>query len=115
MASDRDTLAAYLTSFVEREAWADTAEEAAEYIESALRWRPPAREITTAAELDALPDDSIVVDHHNAGWQMADRDYDGTAIWMYHTAARTSAELLGAGARVALVFVPIEAVSDDDQ
>lgn len=138
MASDRDTLAALPGMVVHDDELHHAIDQSlaglytdwglseglpapvtvAVHIERDLRaagWRPPAQVITTAAELDALPDDSIVVDHHNAGWQMADRDYDGTAIWMYHTAARTSAELLGAGARVALVFVPIEAVSDDDQ
>lgn len=70
--------------------------------------RPPARVITDPAELEALPMDSIVVDHHDAGWQMADRDYDDTAVWEYRSAAKSSAELLAGGARVRLVHVPGE-------
>lgn len=62
--------------------------------------------ITDPAVLEKLPMDSIVVDHHGAGWQMTDRDYDDTAIWEYRTGARDSAGLLAGGARVRLVHTP---------
>jgi hypothetical protein len=104
--SDRDTLTAYLTSFVEREAWADTAEEAAEYIESALRWRPPAQVITTAAELDALPRWSIVV-IDNVAVQRTDNDWRAMNAPSLRIASTALLQLRGA---LTLVYVPTEEV-----
>ncbi|TDP29794.1 hypothetical protein [Nocardia ignorata] len=62
--SDRDTLADILRRIVGIDLCA--AREGAERIVRA-GWRPPAREITDRAELDALPVGSIVVDFFEAG------------------------------------------------
>ncbi|MGW6121477.1 hypothetical protein ACWFRF_20715 [Nocardia sp. NPDC055165] len=107
MASDRDTLTDLIFWEFDR-GNTEPYELAGALLAKGVR--PPAQVITDPAQLDALPVDSIVVDHHGAGWQMTDRDYDGTAIWEYRTTARTSAGLLAAGARVHLVHVPTEEV-----
>lgn len=116
MPSDRDTLAGLIAQELDFHYSIDS--DNCEAIEAGIAagctaalaagWRPPAREITTAGELEKLPMDSIVVDHHGAGWQMTDRDYDGTAIWQYRSAARSSAELLAGGARVTAPYIPTE-------
>lgn len=88
MASDRDTLAAYLDAFGEQRAWADTGAEAAEHIVSVLGWRPPARVIETDEECDALPVGTIVLDNFSAGCTRVHRDpYIG---WVRATSALRS-------------------------
>jgi hypothetical protein len=57
---NRERLAAYLTDLIEGYAWAHTGEEAAAHTATVLGWRPPARVVNSAADLDALPDDSII-------------------------------------------------------
>lgn len=103
MASDRDTLAEDL------DAARDLFENSIDIAQCLINdgWRRTVV-ITDPAILEKLPMHSIVVDHHGAGWQMTDRDYDGTAIWEYRTTARSSAELLAGGARVTAVYVPTE-------
>ncbi|MGW5387167.1 hypothetical protein [Nocardia sp. NPDC003963] len=61
MPDPRADLAEYCTNLIEGIAFADTGEEAAEHIATTLRWRPPARVIEHAAELDALPAGSVVM------------------------------------------------------
>lgn len=108
MASDRDTLAELLGFAL---AQFSQPIDIADFL-LATRVRPPAQVITDPAELEKLPMHSIVVDHHGAGWQMTDRDYDGTAIWEYRTTARSSAELLAEGARTTAVHIPTEESTD---
>ncbi|MCC3333556.1 hypothetical protein [Nocardia abscessus] len=102
--SDRETL-----RIIDRALWVDHgtgsldaltpelpiwADEWAERIVAAVNGR---RVITDPAELDALPELSIVLTHNTIGWQMTDRDYDGGAIWEAGTAGESSAQLLGHG------------------
>lgn len=60
----RDELAAYLDRVIDNEAWANTGAEAAKHIEEVLGWSKP-RTVNDAAELDALPDLSVVIDKHD--------------------------------------------------
>lgn len=60
MASDRDTLTDLID---DTRADGHSPREAAAYLLDA-GWRPPAREITTAAQADALPYGSVVMPEH---------------------------------------------------
>ena len=57
----RDELAAYLDRVIDNEAWANTGDEAAKHIEEQLGWSKP-RTVNSAAELDALPHESVIRD-----------------------------------------------------
>ncbi|WP_043648023.1 hypothetical protein [Nocardia thailandica] len=65
------------------------------------------RVITDPAELDALPELSIVLTANQIGWQMTDRDYDDSAIWEAGASGASSADLLAHGP-VAALYVPTE-------
>lgn len=101
--SDRDTLAAAL----ERTKLPNVYRE---WVAVVLEgWRPPAQEITTAAELDALPRGSAVRTRNGRVWQ---REIASGVEWWPAQAgwthgAMTSARLIEMGP-VTVVYVPTE-------
>lgn len=72
----RTQLAAYLTNLIEGYAWADTGDEAAEHVVTVLGWRPPARIIDSAADLDSLPDGSIIRMRYGTAAQKVDEAWE---------------------------------------
>ncbi|MFC4373309.1 hypothetical protein ACFO5K_04270 [Nocardia halotolerans] len=69
-------------------------------------WRPPARGITTAAELDALPNGAIVVAAATGKPWQRDR-----MSWVAHRGHLYSHELFGRYGALTLVSVPTEKAS----
>lgn len=132
MASDRDTLAALPGMVVHDDELHHAIDQSlaglytdwglseglpapvtvAVHIERDLRaagWRPPAQEITTAAELDALPRGSAVRTRNGRVWQ---REIASGVEWWPAQAgwthgAMTSARLIEMGP-VTVVYVPTE-------
>lgn len=100
--SDRDTLTAYLDSLIEGEAWADTGAEAAEHITSVLGWRPPAQVISTVAELDALPDRTVVLDAYGDVFQRR------AGRWRTCDTASLGSEKVARYGPLTVLFVPTE-------
>ncbi|WP_280201293.1 hypothetical protein [Nocardia cyriacigeorgica] len=74
MASDRDTLAYLILDCVETLA---SPSETADYLIE-RGWRPPARVIETAEELDALPNGTIIRD---ADGDVFEASADGRVFW----------------------------------
>lgn len=81
--SDRDTLADVIHMAI----CEDSPEECQEWGGKCVRaardaagWRPPAPEITTAEELEALAAPSVVFDRFGVAWQST-RQPDGGILW----------------------------------
>ncbi|MFD3426093.1 hypothetical protein [Nocardia fluminea] len=87
---------------------ANMANVAMETIE-ARGWRPPAREITTAAELDALPTGSIVADRESDPWKAlaihGTRRWRGPFLGNYETS-----RFVDEWGPVTVLYVPTEEV-----
>lgn len=98
----RDELAAYLDSFIEGEAWASSGAEAAKHIEEQLGWSKP-RTVNSAAELDALPNMTVVMDNCDDVSQKRGGQWCG-----YETADLTSKQIAKYGP-LTVLFTPGDA------
>ncbi len=107
-----DELVLYLDRLIGGSAWADTGQEAVKHIATVLGWRPPARILTDAADLDSLPIMSVVL-----AYGVAHQAIPGLGsvrlAWVKPTgqSAQSSAELLAAtrGKGVTVLYEPEEA------
>ncbi|QCV95657.1 hypothetical protein [Acidipropionibacterium acidipropionici] len=77
--SDCDDLAEIIRQGIHNQEWGlDHHDIAVDVI--AAGWRPPARVTTTAAELDNLPGESVVIDSDGSAWRKGS-DYRDIPRW----------------------------------
>lgn len=108
MASDHDTLADLIENALYGPETIEHATNAASLVIDA-GWRPPAREITTAGGIEALPTNSIVVDRDGDPWRArslsgAERRWCGRILGSFYS----SDDLVDEFGPVTVVHSPTE-------